>query len=65
MDNDMTASVAQLDYSNNKCYASAFRDIYIYIYIYIYIDRSPLTGIISITVLILFVTGFIKIFIKF
>ena len=31
-DNDMDADVAQLECSDNKCYASAF------IYIYIYID---------------------------
>ena len=32
----MADDVAQLEHSNNKCYASAFR--YIYIYIYIDID---------------------------
>ena len=29
--NDMDANVAQLEHSNNKCYVSAFRYIYIYI----------------------------------
>ena len=29
--NDMANDVAQLEHSNNKCYASAFRYIYIYI----------------------------------
>ena len=33
-DNDVDADVTQLERSNNKYYASAFRDIYIYIYIY-------------------------------
>ena len=30
-DNDMDIDVAQLECSNNKCYVSAFRYIYIYI----------------------------------
>ena len=30
-DNDVDADVAQLERSNNKCYVSAFRYIYIYI----------------------------------
>ena len=34
---DVAIDVAQQEYSNNKCYALAFRDIYIYIYIYIVI----------------------------
>ena len=32
----VTIDVAQQEYSNNKCYASGFRDIYIYIYIFDY-----------------------------
>ena len=32
-DNDVDANLAQLKCSNNKCYASTFRYIYIYIYI--------------------------------
>ena len=31
----MAVDVAQQEHSNNKCYALAFRDIYIYIYIVI------------------------------
>ena len=31
--NDMDADVTQLENSNNKCYFSTFRYIYIYIYI--------------------------------
>ena len=30
-DNDVDVDVAQLERSNNKCYVSAFRYIYIYI----------------------------------
>ena len=35
-DNDVDIDVVQLECSNNKYYASAFRDIYIYIYIDFY-----------------------------
>ena len=36
-DNEVDADVAQLECSNNKCYVSAFRYIYIYIdYTYFY-----------------------------
>ena len=31
-DNDVDANLAQLKCSNNKCYASTFRYVYIYIY---------------------------------
>ena len=37
----MAVDVAQQEHSNNKCYALAFRDIYLYIYIYIYIVIMP------------------------
>ena len=37
---DVNACIAQLEYSNNKCYTSVFR--YIYIYIYIDIDLQKL-----------------------
>ena len=40
-DNDVDPVVAQLERSNNKCYASTFK----YIYIYIYIANSYLAAL--------------------
>ena len=47
-DNDVDADVAQLEWSNNKCYALAFRYIYIYIYIdYLQPFKHPISQLVN------------------
>ena len=52
MANDVADKVMELEYNNNKCYASTR----IYIYIYIYIDHSTTRTICG----IIYVLGILK-----